>query len=458
MTQTPPTQPLSVPVDAGLTGLGLLIRAMAGVGLALGVIGTMTMPVMGASAGVNAFFWLFVVGAVIRAAIHLNVGDHASRRSPGVVRASLVYLIAAGVHSGLFLAGVLSERGGLVPDLFVIVAGFLVLSLGWPVSLYVLVRRRALRAAFDAADTFDTSLVPADRGLSAAGALMLGFSGATLGVPLHLALVLLAQRGPHAPSHWLLLLGCAVFLARGVTAFRLGLDVHRGKIDMQVFRSRLRTYRGIAIVSVAALAIGLLSVADVRRLLGASPLLSFIILASAVAATWVWPSVLGRFAAQLDAEDATDGELTAVPPSPDAGALTVGQFLVATGWVALGIVLMAGGALAMVPALDDSPVAELLGSGEVFLITLATAGVLVNLALGGALASLGRATRAIVPLTYVLVGLLAAEIAASLVGSVGSGDGLAETLGGALDSAFGLVAMIVLLGPIARRARGAASH
>jgi hypothetical protein len=440
---TPP-QPLSVPVDAGLTGLGLLIRAIGGVGLMLALIGTVMLPAMGSSASVNAFFWLWAIGAVIRAAIHLNVGDHASRRSPGIVRASLVYLIAAGVHSGLFLAGILSQGGGLPPDALLLLAGFFILSLGWPVSLYLLVRRRVLKAAFDAADSFDTSLVPADRGLGAAGALMLGLAGTTVGAPIHLGLVLLAMPGPHAVSHWLLLLACLVFILRGGYAHRLGLAAHRGHLVLRAFRKGLNTYRGLAILSVATLAIGLLSVADVRRLLGASPLLGFIIIACTLAATWVWPHALGRFAAQLDADDATDGELAEVPPSPDAGALTLGPYLVS-------MVIMAGGALAMVPKrFGAGLLGDLFGGGELVAVLFAVASVLVSLTLGAVLATLGRGTRAIRPLIVALLGLLAAEVAA---GAVSSAEGFMETLGTAIDGTLGLVTTALLLAPIADRAR-----
>jgi|GEM_PF-3155049 len=447
------SKPLTATVDAGLAGLGLACRTFAGVGICIAAAGAVLVPLVGGSAGSNPLIWLWVVTAMIRTGLHLVVGEHALRRAPSVDKAALNYLVSAIVHTGIGIAW-LTKTGAFNGGAALFILGLLVVSLAWPITIYFVTHRPALRAAFAAAETFDSSLVPADRGINSAAVLLIGFSTSMLGLPLIIIGSLLAQAGPPAPSYYAVLITCVFFIARGIYAFDLGVRTHFGRLAPTDFRRRLGVYRALAIGTLIALFAALLSIDTARQLLGRSPFIGLIALSSLVASTWIWPHVLGKFASQLDREDATEEFEPPVTTASDAGAVTLGQYILYFGWLSLGFNLMGRSAMSMVPQLKDIPgLGSFFGDSSVVSV-VGLLGVAAYIGVGLALLTLKGVTRLVRPLLAVWL----ASVLASLVFTLTSGDpwgsiAASEVIVAVMTVAFSVGGLLALLTPILRRSR-----
>lgn len=326
MPASPATSNPRLPSDHGLPALGLIAYYLsAGVTLYLTLV--LFMALVGQFRGDDrlAMVGLLALGYV-RAGFHRAAGEQLLRRSPLLFAAVNRYAIASGVTAVAMGALLTAVFGGLTPAAYV---AFAVLAMHWPAALLVLVRRRRVAEAFEAAETFDVPLAPRDRSIEGAGVLMtvlgaIGLAGALAG----LTLVLLNYTG--GLGGFLLALTLALIVARAAYHLVAGVRAVRAP-SPRAFSESVGRYLGFALATAGAAALAILVASGGRGVpiaLGVMLLLVGLLL--------FWPLALRRFANQtllddIEAEDAG----SAVGVAPDRGLTAYGYLLTALGAMAL---------------------------------------------------------------------------------------------------------------------------
>ncbi|TNF27836.1 MAG: hypothetical protein EP329_18975 [Deltaproteobacteria bacterium] len=321
MSDAAPHQNPSLPADYGLPALGLVCQGMALFVtlylVLLAFVGILPYTLGGPRV---ALIGVLALGA-IRAGLHNAAGKALIARSPLVFAAVRRYIIAA-IATTLTTGALLTLLVEQMP--FIGYVLFALLSLAWPAALGLLVFRRPVRAAFEAADTFDLSLVPRDRSVEGVGVLMtvLAAIGLAVGV---LALVLVGEVGLGGIEGVLLILFVALLVVRAALHLDGGVRAIRG-VTAQRFDRLVQRYVYVAVGTVGALALFLLIASHGR---GLPMLIVTLLLASGMLLTW--PVVLRRFANQVLLDDVGDEDQAPFGAAPDRGLTAFGYLLVVMG-------------------------------------------------------------------------------------------------------------------------------
>ena len=331
MSVAPPSYNPRLPADLGLPALGLLARAQAMFVtfylVLVAFVGIIPYTLGGDRVGVIG---LLALGA-IRAGLHNAAGRALTARSPVLFAAVRRYIITAvitTVATGAILTALMS--GIPVPVYFVLV----LLSLAWPAALGLLVFRRDVRAAFDAADTFDLSLVPGDRSVEGVGVLMtvlasVGLAAAVMGMTL-----LLELWTPSVESTLLVIAG-VLLAVRAALHLDAGVRAIRG-VTPDRFDRLVQRYVYLAVGTVAAVGLYLLIASHGRGL----PMLmvTFLLIAGMLL---TWPLIVRGFATQMQLDDIGDEDQVPFGPAPDRGLTAFGYLLAALGANQLALSLSA---------------------------------------------------------------------------------------------------------------------
>lgn len=311
---------LQVPADHGLPSLGLLCLALMSTTVVLG-----TMFAIGAIAKLGGSDRLLAIAALcagfVRAGFHYRAAHRLRERSPELVAAARRYFVCAAITTALIVVAITTITSSL--SFFSLLVGAL-LGLYWPVTLWLLVTRKAVRETFSAAETFDATLVPADRSIEGAGVLMTVFS--SLGL-IALFTYAIMTGDPQLPGTLPLLVYVALLVAlfaRGVFHLAFGLAAMRG-LSATRFDRRGGIYFGLGIATAALMALFLLASA---RWYISPPLVGLTLIASYF--LLAWPMVLKRFSSGL----LFDADGQPLPqhghgPAPDRGLTALGYVLLA---------------------------------------------------------------------------------------------------------------------------------
>lgn len=326
---------MKVPSDQGLPALGLLCQGLMHLTLVLGTLLVLSR-IAFISSGGDRLIAIAVLGVgFVRAALHHRVAERLRTRSPEVFAVATRYLWWSLALTALMLLGarlVLGTVGFEVP----LALGFM--GMHWPVTLWLLIHRRAVREAFSAADTFEASLVPADRSTEGAGVIMV--SVAALGLVLLVVLVLQEWEtlSDAAPAARLMLgLFLASLLARGVYHLRFGVRA-LGGLEPAAFDKAAGTYMVLGVTSAVLACVAALAVARLQLslpVIGVALLLAYFLIS--------WPLALRRFPTRPETE--LEAGLSAPDPlphgpAPDRGKTALGYLLVALHSSVLTVALM----------------------------------------------------------------------------------------------------------------------
>jgi hypothetical protein len=331
LSPAPPSQNPRLPADLGLPALGLLAQLQALFVTAylvlVAFVGILPYSEGGSRVGVIG---LLILGTT-RAGLHNAAGRALTARSPLLFGAVRRYIIAA-VVTTLAMGAILTALIDGVPlQVYVVLV---VLCLAWPAALGVLVFRRDVRAAFDAADTFDLSLVPGDRSIEGVGVLMTVLASVGLAAALMGLTLLLELWSPSIEIVLLVILAillavrAALHLDAGIRAIR-GVTLHR-------FDQLAARYLYIAVGTVGAFALFLLISSHGRGL----PLLVVTIMLGSLM-LMAWPLVVRRFAIQVRFDDIGDADQVPFGPAPDRGLTAFGYLLAVLGTSQLAMSLAA---------------------------------------------------------------------------------------------------------------------
>lgn len=325
-----------LPVDGGLAGLGLVTLAGAALGIvsAIGLFVTgRTFGFGGPAGGILPSLLIFAL-SLVRSGFHIGAGRAATKRQPILGDAVRRYVIVAAVHT-LTVLGIVAfvwldgMRGGTVP----LVIGLGLFLMGWPVTLWVLVSRRSVKAIFNTADTFDVGLVPGDRSVCGAGVLMTVFGAAFLVLDLAAFAALVAAKVRIETSTIAGFVLLFLLAVRSVLHVSWGVAAMRGKMDLGRFRRVTEAYLWVAFAT-AILALGaMFAMEEFRIAFKKAPINIIYIAVVLVSALMAWPMVLRAFVQDTvpywDAE--ADAE-RAFRPAVDRGLTTLGYLLV---WLAV---------------------------------------------------------------------------------------------------------------------------
>lgn len=322
----PATSNPRLPSDHGLPSLGLIAYYLSG-GVTLYLTLVLFMTLVGQSRGDDrlAMVGLLALG-YIRAGFHRAAGEQLLRRSPLLFSAVTRYVVAAGVGTVAMGAVLTAVFGALSPAAYL---AFAVVAMHWPAALLVLVRRRRVAEAFEAAETFDVPLAPRDRSIEGAGVLMtvlgaIGLAGALAG------LILILMNFTGGLTQVLLLITTAFIVARAAYHLLAGVGAVRAP-SPRAFAATAGRYLGFALATAGAAALTIMVASGGRGVpiaLGVMLLLVGLLL--------FWPLALRRFANQtllddIEAEDAG----SALGAAPDRGLTAYGYLLAALGAMAL---------------------------------------------------------------------------------------------------------------------------
>lgn len=309
------------PSDLGLPSLGLVCQALLHTTVALGTLSIVGVMARLGSGSDRLLAALALVAGFVRAAFHARAAERLRERSPEVAAATRRYVgVAAGCTAIMVIAAQSVLGAGPAA-----MAGLAFAGLSWPVTLWLLVSRKAVRAAFATSDTFELELVPADRSVEGLGVLMVTF--ATLGLATLLTQVpaLMDELDGLAPMLALALgLNVVGLLARGVFHFATGLRAMRG-LEPEQLDKATGTYLNLAYLTAGLVVLAFFALARGNispGLLGMALIGGYFFLA--------WPLVVRRFATRLLFD--ADGE--PLPPrdhgpASDRGVSAFGYLLIA---------------------------------------------------------------------------------------------------------------------------------
>lgn len=326
-----------LPVDAGLAALGLVALAGAGIGAVAAIaffVAGRTFGVGGAGTGGMLPALGIFSASLVRTAYHIGVARAATRRLPIVGEAATRYLVVAAIHTAIILGIVAFVwRDGPIGPAVPTLVGLVGLLMGWPVTLWLLVRRRAIRAIFQTADTFDVGLVPGDRSVASAGVLMTVFGALFLVIDLGVAAVLVASGMPLGLTSALWYTTLVAFAVRSSLHLGWGVAAMRGRMDHLRFRRLSGVYLWLAF-GTAVLALGaMFSVEEVRNAFRHAPINIIYVAVTVMAALLAWPAALKAFAQDTVPfwDEARDAERP-FRPAVDRGLTALGYFHV---WLAV---------------------------------------------------------------------------------------------------------------------------
>lgn len=415
------------PSDHGLPALGLVCQALLHTTVAFGTL--MVVGLMGqiGSGGHRLLLALTLVAGFVRAAFHARVAERLRERSGELGAAVRRYTFVALGCTAVMVVGahvVLSA-----PPMLLL--GLVLIGLSWPVTLWLLTTRKAVRAALATSDSFEVELVPADRSVEGLGVLMTTFAVlglATLLTQLPTALDLLDSIAPVL----VLALGLNVLglLARGVFHLVVGLRAMR-ELPPERLDKQASTYLTLGFTTGGLLLLGLFALARGNLspgLFGVALVGGYFLVA--------WPLVVRRFASRL----LTDPDGVPLPqrehgPASDRGLSAFGYLVIAVS----------------VPLLSTQVAAALVlasqhgGPGPLGLIDLGLDGALSMVSgLVGIWAGLELV--AVSPRRTLATLLYAALSAASLVQSLVLSDEAAQLSAGQLALVIALGAAIPVVG------------
>lgn len=278
------------PSDLGLPSLGLVCLALLHTSVAFGTLAVVGQMGLLRSGGDRVLTALVLVAGFVRAAFHGRVAERLRERSPDLIGAIHRYTwVAAG--STALLVVVAASAFGAPPSLMV---GLALIGLAWPLTLWLLVSRKAVRAAFATSDTFELELVPADRSVEGLGVLMVTFSSLGLGILVSQLPTLIDELDGLAP---LLVVAVALnvvaLIARGALHFATGLRAMRG-LPPERLDKAVSTYLSLAYLTAGLLVLAFFALARGHispSLIGTALVGGYFFLA--------WPLVVRRFANRL---------------------------------------------------------------------------------------------------------------------------------------------------------------
>ncbi|MFT7579826.1 MAG: hypothetical protein ACI9MR_001492 [Myxococcota bacterium] len=356
-----------MPADRGLPALGVLSEINAIIMMVYGGLAVMILLMQGRRLqmdGMVIFLLLAVVaGGLVRGGIHMSLGRLLRGRTTAVFQGLRRYIIAAGVFT-VGVIGFIAYAAGGMPDLG-LVAGVVVLSMWWPVTLAVLLYRVRVRQMFDTAETFELDLVPADRSIEGVGLYMVCFSVLWLALASVGLLLIISEfnNAPPATVIGLLAFG-GTSIWRSVQQLRTGLAAMRGMSPTD-FAGGIGRYTTAAGFNVGALALFLLLSGAMLSLMG------FLVMLVAGVLLMAWPTVLRRVSGQAMLEGYDTDTEHKNGAAPDRGITAFGYLLIwlatfSLAFLAVGI-LMIGMVGSM---LDMAGMGALVDAGDGFVAVL----------------------------------------------------------------------------------------
>jgi len=320
----PSTNP-RLPADHGLPALGMLCHAS--LNLATIVLTMLWLANIATLARVDdrlPAIGVLIIGFV-RANFHRLAAEAMLDRSPSVPRLVRRYGVAA-LASTAVMALIIHLLHDDLPLPFYL--AFAVASLYWPATLLVLTSRRDLKRTFEAADTFDLPLIPADRSLEGIGVLMITFSSLGLGA-LAVGAVELSgffEDSGDSESLTAVLIAAFTLAARGVFHLVTGVTTLVSP-SPDAFTRFTGRFLVVASLTVAASTVALFLVSGGHfsaELLAAMLLMGYLLI--------FWPLALRRFARRLHVAPEDRSFDTHEPgPAPDRGLTALGYLLVTIG-------------------------------------------------------------------------------------------------------------------------------
>lgn len=309
------------PSDLGLPALGLVCQALLHTAVALGTLSIFGLMARLGSGSDRLLAALALIAGFVRAAFHARAAERLRERSPEVVAATRRYV---GVAAGCTAVMVVAAHSVLGADVSTML-GLALVGLSWPLTLMLLVSRKAVNAAFATSDSFDLELVPADRSIEGLGVLMVTF--ATLGLATLLTQVptVLDELDGLAPMLVLAIgLNFVALLARGVLHVVLGLRAMRG-LPPEGLDKAAGSYLSLAYLTAGLLVLAFFALARGNispGLIGMALIGGYFFVA--------WPLVVRRFANRL----LFDADGQPLPPrehgpASDRGLSAFGYLLIA---------------------------------------------------------------------------------------------------------------------------------
>ncbi|HRE91662.1 MAG TPA: hypothetical protein PK095_21265 [Myxococcota bacterium] len=308
------------PSDLGLPALGLVCQALLHTSVAFGTLAVVGQMAQIGSGGHRLLAALTLIAGFVRAAFHARVAERLRERSPEIGAAVRRYAWVAVGCTAVMVLGAHSVLNA--PPLLLL--GLVLIGLSWPLTLWLLTSRKAVRAAFATSDSFELELVPADRSIEGLGVLMVSF--AVLGLAMLLtqipaALDILDSVAP------VLVLALALnvlgLLARGIFHLVVGLRA-MGNLPPELLDKRASTYQTLGFTTAGLLLLGLFALARGNLspgLFGVALVGGYFLVA--------WPLVVRRFASRL----LTDPDGQPLPhrdhgPASDRGLSAFGYLLI----------------------------------------------------------------------------------------------------------------------------------
>jgi hypothetical protein len=369
----PPSTNPRLPADHGLPALGMICHAS--LNLATIILTMLWLANIATLARVDdrlPAIGVLIIGFV-RANLHRLAAEAMLDRSPAVPRLVRRYGVAA-LASTAAMALILHLLHDDLPLPFYL--AFAVVSLYWPATLLLLTSRGDLKRTFEAADTFDLPLIPADRSLEGVGVLMIAFSSLGLGA-LAVAAILLFGPLQHSIDFAYTFIAFLLLAARGVFHLVTGIQTLIAS-SAEAFARFTGRYLVVALVTLVAAMVPLYYVSGARfsaELLASMILSGYLLL--------FWPLSLKRFARRLEvAPDETNLVAHEPGPAPDRGLTALGYLLVTIGVTSVALNVGARtGALGLGGLLTEA--ASGIGVSDLLDLTYAVAASYAGLALIG---------------------------------------------------------------------------
>ncbi len=330
-----------MPADLGLPALGVLMQLQAYVFMVYALVGVVsTLPAIAYLGGTGLLFgFACVVAGVVRGFLHARAGRAAVTRSPTLPDAVKRYGVASIVTAVVFvLTLVVVNPSGDLPLLPLI--AIIVLTLYWPVTVWLLVRRNNVQQAFRAAESFELALVPRDRGIEGIGVIMTVFGGISFILLLFIGVIAIDELPRETEVAYLLLALLGTLILRAGYHMFAGLKAVRGTTPT-AFDSSMTIYLGLAVLSVVAYVVILFTTPATQN--GLAFIIAIVL---GVGLLMVWPTILRRYAAE-SRRTLSEDDATPIGVAPDRGLTALGYLLITLGTITLAFWVL--GLLAISP-------------------------------------------------------------------------------------------------------------
>jgi len=365
-----------MPVDGGLGALGLVALAASSIGGVLSIylfVMAVTFGFGGMRGGILPMLVLFAT-SLVRTGFHIGVARAATKRRPDVGDAARRYLVVSGIHTAVTLGLLVFVwlGGALAPGMLALLLVVALFLMGWPITLWMLANRPIVKRTFNTMSTFDVDVIPADRGVGAAGVLMTVFAALFLAIDLSFIAFLTGQDGGLSGASLLWLGVLVLFAVRSALHLAWGIRALRGRMDFGAFQRATQTYLWLGLLTVVVALGAMFATEELRMAFRKAPVNIIFVAVVIATALLAWPACLRAYA--VDAVpfwDAEADQARPFRPAVDRGLTALGYlhlwFAVfgITSWFANAVGVGAAGLVPGVASNGTSPemLLGLLGGG-----------------------------------------------------------------------------------------------